>query len=159
MSNYRVTRFNHLCGNAPSMGTEYEWWKQVRQQAERIKEEAEELYEAAWREDLGAVLDGYLDVKYTNEYMDDLLTANNVKTQDAFTAVCDNNDSKFTNSYTYACDSQQFHENKGVPCYIESVVFEGETWYCIRRNEDGKVLKPKHFSSVDLTPYLPKHSV
>lgn len=156
MSNSRVTKFNHICGNAPSMGTEQEYWKQVQNQVKRVMEEVKELYECAMTEDIEGVLDGYLDVKYTNEYIDDLLKADGVRTNEAWELVCDNNESKFTNSYSYAVDSKEYHEQSGTDCYIDSVVYEGETFYCIRRSYDNKVLKPKYFEAVDLSSCLHK---
>jgi len=83
-----VTRFNIICGNAPSMGSDFEYWRQIRNQAERIYEEAKELLEAAKSEDMTQVLDGWADVMYTNEYMDDLLKAGEVNTKAAWEAVC-----------------------------------------------------------------------
>lgn len=155
MSNKRVTRFNVICGNTPSMGTSLEYINQVKNQISRIYEEAKELYEASLEEDFVEILDGYLDVKYTNEYLDDLLIAGGFDTRKAWEEVCNNNDSKFTNSYSYALDSLEHLEEKGVDCWIEETVYEGEIYYTVRRKEDGKVMKLKHHQSPDISKYVP----
>lgn len=156
MSNQRVTRFNVICGNAPHMGTDYEYWRQLREQAERIYEEALELKEAAWREDMQAVLDGFLDVKYTNEYMEDLLVAGDVDTKKGWDIVCFNNDQKFTTSYSYAAESKEALEEKGVGCYLDSTNYEGQTYYVVRRSEDNKILKLKYHESPSLEKCIPE---
>lgn len=156
MSNNRVTRFNYICGNAPTMGSDQEYWKQLENQAERVLEEAQEMYNAVLAGDIVKVLDGHLDVKYTNEYIDDLLTVEAVNVRASWEAVCDNNDSKFTPSYSYAMDSKEWHESEGIECYIDSGVYEGETFYCVRRHCDNKILKPIHFKAVELEQYCPK---
>lgn len=155
MSNYRVTRFNHIGGNAPHMGTDYEYWKQLKDQAARILEEAKELYAACEDERMQDVLDGFLDVRYTNEYMEDLLIAGDVDTKKGWEAVCNNNDQKFTQSYSYASESKETLENKGVECYIDQTQYEGQIYYVVRRNEDNKILKLKHHESPDLSVFVP----
>lgn len=156
MSNYRVTRFNHISGNMPHMGTDYEYWQQLKNQAKRVYEEAKELMDAVEAEDMQGVLDGFLDVRYTNEYMEDLLLAGEIETKKAWESVCTNNDQKFTTSYTYAVDSKEALEAKGVESYIDSTTYEGVLYYVVRRNEDNKVLKLKHHESPDLSLFIPK---
>lgn len=155
MSNYRVTKFNVISGNAPHMGTDYEYWEQIKNQAERIYEEAKELLAAAQDERMQDVLDGFLDVRYTNEYMEDLLIAGEVETKKGWDAVCDNNDQKYTTSFTYASESKEYLENKDVECYIDQTQYEGQIYYVVRRNEDNKVLKLKFHESPDLAQFLP----
>lgn len=96
MSNYRVTRFNHISGNTPHLGADYEYWQQIKNQASRVLEEAQELYDAAQAEDMIGVVDGFADVRYTNEYVEDLLIAGEVETKKAWDAVCNNNDHIFS---------------------------------------------------------------
>lgn len=156
MSNYRVTKFNVISGNAPHMGTDYEYWKQLKHQAERVLEEAKELMAACEDERMQDVLDGFLDVRYTNEYMEDLLIAGDVDTKKAWDAVCLNNDTKYTTSYTYATESKECLEEKGEVCYIESVQYEGELYYTVKRSGDNKVMKLKHHESPDISKYIPE---
>lgn len=156
MSNYRVTKFNVISGNAPHMGTDYEYWKQLKHQAERVLEEAQELYDCVCAEDMKGALDGFLDVRYTNEYMEDLLVAGDVDTKKAWDAVCLNNDTKYTTSYTYASESKDYLEDKGEVCYIESVQYEGELHYTIKRCSDNKVMKLKYHESPDIAKFIPE---
>jgi TPP-dependent pyruvate/acetoin dehydrogenase alpha subunit len=156
MSNYRVTKFNVISGNAPHMGTDYEYWRQLKHQAERILEEAQELMTACEDERMQDVLDGFLDVRYTNEYMEDLLQAGDVDTKKDWDAVCLNNDTKYTTSYTYATESKEHLEDKGEMCYIESVQYEGELYYTVKRNSDNKVQKLKFHTHPELEQYVPE---
>lgn len=156
MSNYRVTRFNIISGNGAHMGTDYEYWQQLKNQAARILEEAQELYAACEDERMQDVLDGFLDVRYTNEYMEDLLIAGDVDTKKGWEAVCNNNDQKFTQSYSYASESKEALENKGVECCIDQTQYEGQIYYVVRRNEDNKILKLRHHESPDLSVYVPE---
>lgn len=156
MSNQRVTRFNVICGNAPHMGTDYEYWRQIREQASRILEEAEELYKSAQEEDMQGVLDGFLDVRYTNEYMEDILVAGDVDTKKGWDIVCFNNDQKFTTSYSYAAESKESLEEKGVECYLDSTNYEGQTYYVVRRSEDNKILKLKFHENPSLEKCIPE---
>lgn len=156
MSKKDVTRFNIICGNSPSMGSDFEYWRQLRNQAERIYEEAKELLEATKAEDMLGVIDGWADVMYTNEYMDDLLKAGEVNTKAVWEAVCSNNNQKFTTSYTYALESKESLEGQGVDCFIEETFYEGETYYTVRRMGDLKILKLKHHEGPDIQKYLPE---
>lgn len=156
MSNYRVTKFNHISGNSPHMGTDFEYWRQIKEQAARVLEEAQELYDSAQAECMLGVVDGFADVRYTNEYMEDLLVAGEIETKKAWEAVCNNNDQKFTTSYTYVSESKEVLEDQGVECYIAQTQYEGEIYYVCRRNEDNKILKLKHHQSPDLSAFIPK---
>lgn len=156
MSIKRVTRFNHIVGFQPNMGTEREYWDQIKLQAKLVLEEAQEMYNAALEEDMIEVADGWADVKYLNEYMEDILKAGDVRTDKVFDAVCTNNDSKFTTSYNYALDSVESLKENGVEAYIEESVYEGEIYYTARRSEDGKVLKLKFHERVDLSQFVPE---
>lgn len=156
MSKADVKTFNIVCGNAPSQGTLYEVWKQLKAQASFIKSEAEELCEGIEAENMENVIKEYADVKYTLAYMEQLLEAFGVNTRSAFEAVCQNNNQKFTRSYSYTKESQERLEEKGVECYIETTVYEGETYYTVRRSSDGKVLKPYLFEDLNLAHLTPK---
>lgn len=156
MSNYRITRFNVISGNAPHMGTDFEYWRQIKQQAARVYEEAKELLEAAEAEDMEKVLDGFCDVRYTNEYVEDLLVAGEIETKKAWEAVCNNNDQKFTTSYTYASESKEALEDQGVECYIDQTQYEGEIYYVCRRSSDNKILKLRLHQSPNLSVYIPE---
>lgn len=161
MSNWQVDRFNHIVGNYPK--GDYEgvdsFWKQVELQAKLILEEAKEQYEAAKNRDIVEVLDGFLDVKYLQEYMDTLLKEVGIQTVDGFLAVCDNNDQKFTTSADLAERSKDHQVNvNGVASSVHIAKYDGEVYYVVKRDEDGKVLKLLHHEAPDLAQYIP-HNV
>lgn len=156
MSKEAVKRFNVVCGNSPSQGSLYDVWKQLKQQAALVKEEALETFDASQEEDIQELIDGWADVWYVNTYLGQLLEAFGVDTKGVKDVVCANNAQKYTTSYTYAKESQEALEEKGVECYIETTVYEGETYYTVRRNEDQKVMKLKHHERPDLSVFVPQ---
>ena len=155
MSYKEITKFNRIVGNAPHMGTDLEYINQIKQQARLVYEEACELMEAIEAEDFVEVLDAFCDIRYTNEYLDDILTAGGFNVKGAWKAVCENNSQKYTTSYSYALASKEALEEKGTECYIEDVVFEGETYYTVRRSEDQKVMKLKFHERPDISQFVP----
>lgn len=141
MSKKDVLRFNYGINNPPSMGDHYDVWKQLKLQAKLILEEAQELLDACEEENMTETLDAYCDIQYLNTWLEHLLFSFGCDTKKALNAVCENNTSKITTSYTYALMSKEVLEDSGVECYIDQTVYEGETLYCIKRSEDGKVMK------------------
>lgn len=156
MSKSEVRKFNVIAGNKPSNGDMWEVWKQLKQQAALVKEEALEACDAAEDQDMTEILDAYCDVWYTNTYLGQLLEAYGVDVKGAIEAVCSNNSQKYTTSYTYAKESQEALEEKGISCYIENTVYDGETYYTVCRNEDSKVMKLKHHQKPSLEQFVPK---
>lgn len=156
MSYREITKFNAIAGNSPSMGSELEYVNQLKNQARLVYEEVCELMEAVDSENFTEILDAFLDIRYTNEYMEDLLVAGEFNVKAAWGVVCANNAQKYTTSYTYAKESQEALEEKGTECYIETTVYEGETYYTVRRNEDQKVMKLKHHERPDLSVFVPQ---
>jgi phosphoribosyl-ATP pyrophosphohydrolase len=156
VSKEAVKRFNVVCGNSPSQGSLYDVWKQLKQQAALVKEEALETFDASQEEGIQELIDGWADVWYVNTYLGQLLEAFGVDTKGVKDVVCANNAQKYTTSYTYAKESQEALEEKGTECYIETTVYEGETYYTVRRNEDQKVMKLKHHERPDLSVFVPQ---
>lgn len=156
MSKQSVKMFNVVAGNKPSNGDMWEVWKQLKQQAALVKEEALEACDAAEDQDMTEILDAYCDVWYTNTYLGQLLEAYGVDVKGAIDAVCSNNSQKYTTSYTYAKESQEALEDKGTSCYIETTVYDGDTYYTVCRNEDSKVMKLKHHEKPSLEQFVPK---
>ena len=156
MSKELVKRFNVVCGNSPSQGSLYDVWKQLKQQAALVKEEALETFEASQEEDIQELIDGWADTWFVNTYLGQLLEAFGVDTKGVKDVVCANNAQKYTTSYTYAKESQEALEEKGTDCYIETTVYGGETYYTVRRNEDNKVMKLKHHERPDLSVFVPQ---
>lgn len=148
MSNTRVTRFNFAVGNEPQVDNFFE---QVEKQAKYLLSEAQELLDAARERNIVEVLDGHLDVKYVNEYIDDLLQEQGVKVREAWLRVCDNNDTKYSTSRALMQKSADYWQGRGVDVYIAEVEYQGEVYYTVRRKEDDKVMKPVGFEDVDLS--------
>lgn len=154
MSKESVKRWNVLAGNGPSQGSLYDVWKQLKMQGERVEEEGVEIREACTHEDMENLIKEYADVWYTLTYMEQLLEAFGVDVKVAKELVCQNNDQKFTQSYTYASESKEALEEQGVECYIEEVVYQGEIYYTVR-DYTGKVRKLKHHEYLDLSHLVP----
>lgn len=156
MSKEDVKRFNVIASNAPSQGDLWECWKQLKRQMDLVYEEALEGKEAASEEDMLELIDAWADVWYTNTYLGQLLEAFGVNTKAVIEEVCKNNNQKFTTSYTYASESKEALEEKGVQCYIEQTVYQGTTYYTVCRCEDRKVMKLRNHESPELSKFLPK---
>lgn len=156
MSKSEVKKFNYAIGGNPSMGDQYEVWKQLKLQAALILEEAQELVEACEQEDMTETLDAYCDIEYLNTWLEHLLYSFGCETKKAFNSVCQNNTSKITTSYTYALMSKEALEENGIPCYMDQTVYEGETLYCVKRSEDGKVMKLANHERPELEQFVGK---
>ncbi|QDP50297.1 MAG: hypothetical protein Tp178MES00d2C33159851_87 [Prokaryotic dsDNA virus sp.] len=156
MSKSEVKRFNVITGNGVVQGDLWEVWKQLKQQAALVYEESLEGFEASRDEDIVELLDAYCDIWYTNTYLGQLLEAYGVDIKGAIEAVCSNNSQKYTTSYTYAKESQESLEEKGISCYIETTVYDGETYYTVCRNEDSKVMKLLHHEKPSLEQFVPE---
>jgi hypothetical protein len=156
MSNPRITRFNFAVGNEPLLGDKEMFFRQMKAQANYLKEEVQEIIDACEERDIIGVLDGVVDCWYVREYMDDLCAEQSLRLSLARNLVCENNDTKFSTRYSDAAISQSAHEAAGTPCYIAAVEYEGKEYYTVRRLADDKVLKPHNFQSVDLSGCIPR---
>lgn len=156
MSKKEVVKFNYGINNVPAMGDQYEVWQQLKLQAKLILEEVNELVEACNDEDMTEALDAYCDVQYLNTWLEHLLYSFGCDTKKALSAVCQNNSSKITTSYTYALMSKEVLEESGVEVYIDQTVYEGETLYCVKRQADGKVLKLADHQRPNLEQFVGK---
>ena len=147
MANERVLKFNTIVGNRPSgVNDRAAFWQQAKAQAALVLEEAQELYDAAEEENLIEYLDGWCDVRYTNDYVEHLLDAVGVQTGVAYDMVQGNNDFKYSCVEDFILQSQEeLYTKQGVDTYISTAEYKGTTYYAIRRSSDDKVLKPlKH---------------
>ena len=156
MSKESVKRFNVIAGNVPSQGDIWECWKQLKQQVDLVYEESLEAKEATSQDDFQELIDAWADIWYTNTYLGQLLEAFGVNTKAVIEEVCRNNNQKFTTSYTYASESKEVLEDQGVECYIEQTMYQGETYFTVRRNDTGKIMKLRNHERPDLSKYVPK---
>lgn len=144
--NHRITKFNYIVGKPPLAGiteNEHLVWKQIEEQAARVLEEAKEMMKACRERNMQEILDGFVDVWYTNEYMEDLLLACGVDTKTAKNEICNNNDQKYTTSWNLAEDTRMEYFDKATATVVDEVEYEGETYYTVLRAEDNKVMKLK----------------
>ena len=154
----RVTRFNYIMGNAPSVFPNV-LYEQIANQCKFLLEEVQETLDAASRGDIVEVVDGVADCEFVFDYIKTMVQSLGVQQDKAFEAVCDNNDLKYTECYEQALQWKKQKEAQGIECYVSSVVYEGVDYFMIRRKEDGKGLKFDNFPKVDLSPYTPKELI
>ena len=156
--NERVTKFNYVAGKDPlgyKTDDKEAIWKQLEDQVERVYEEAKEMLDAVQERDIVEVLDGYLDVKFTNEYVENLLKAIGVDTTGSWHTVLSNNESKSTTSFEYAEASFVEYLKQGVHVNLDAVDYEGTRYYVLKRVGDNKVMKLKDHVPPDLAKFVP----
>lgn len=147
-----VVLFNTLAGRTLSTEVDEKFWKDVENQAERVLEEAKELYAAVKARDLVETLDGYCDVFVTNTFVGEMLSASGVDIDGALHAVCQNNLSKIPKDIFRAAESAEMYgESYAV---VDRVVVNGEEYFPVKRREDDKLLKPKYYHKVHLNDFI-----
>lgn len=159
--------FNKLAGNLQPHDSAATLVEALKNQAKRVLEEAQELYDAcvAYQDpstsdeeavvQVKEILDGVIDAPYVafgllqiaGPYMD---------TAKAATLICQNNLSKFHTTEHAAEETVTSYgfdyENDRYNTYLESVSIEGlPTVYVVKRYGDNKVMKPAGFAPVDLS--------
>lgn len=156
MKSKAVEKFNQIVGKGPS-DDPIILAKQVGDQSTILLEEVLETKEASKKIDWLEMLDGVCDEWFVASEHITQLESIGINVKKAFKDVCENNSLKYTTSrelvekwYTWNT------EVKNEQCHIHESVYEGETYYCVRRNEDNKVLKWEDFPKVDLAKYIPK---
>lgn len=148
----RIDRFNFVANGDLNLPKE-EILKKIQNQCTYLLEEVAETQEAAKAGDITEVLDGVVDIWYVAGYLQTLLESLGVNVHSAFLEVCSNNDEKFTTSLELA---EKWKAQKDFPCYISETVYNGETYYMVRREDNDKVTKYDDFPKVDLTSFIPK---
>ena len=153
----RVARFNAVVGNPPAEDLE-DVLKQIENQCTFLLEEVLETKEAAKRGDWVECVDGVGDVKYVAAYLQTLLESVGVKFNKAYQKICDNNDQKFSSSKELVLQwqAEKATSHPELETYIAETEYEGETYYTLRRKDNGKVVKHNNFEAVNITSYIPK---
>lgn len=152
----RVKMFNTMAGFSPSNGSLLDCWKQLKLQQSLVIEEAMEGDEACKVEDATELLDAAVDVFVVNTYLLQLLEGMGFNVEAAMDEVLGNNEQKFSTSYSYAAESKDALEEKGVPCYVEETTYNGVQYFCCKRESDGKILKLKSHKRPELEKYVPE---
>ena len=157
--NERVTKFNHIVGKTPlgyKTNDKEVIWQQIEQQAALVLEEAKEQYEAAVARNMTEVLDGHLDTRFTNEYVENLLKAVGIDVAGGWHSVLSNNESKFTTSFEYAEASSLDYLKQKINVYIDTTDYEGTRYYVVKRSGDNKVMKLKDHVKPNLAQFVPE---
>lgn len=164
-----VIKFNTISGKMKTgnYNTD-EWWKDLKNDALRVKEELNETLEAIKNKDSLELLDGVCDIEYTLAKLKAELKNAGFDYNEAITRVCNNNNSKnvnveqpeylegtiFESSHILATTYNHYNTyGDDVDIYY----YEGEygKFGTIKRMKDDKVMKPLGFQSVDISDCLP----
>lgn len=156
MSSKQVTQFNHAVNNSPSQ-LDHVLLEQIVNQCTFLVEEVLEMKEAALEGDWIGVLDAHADIRFVRDYLDDLCVAAGLNINKAFRKVCANNAEKYSTSRELVLQwqAEKAISHPEIETYIAETEYEGETYYTLRRKDNGKVVKHNNFTAVDLTDCLP----
>ena len=156
MSAYEmIFLFNTLAGHQGKPVETKEFWDDVRNQSERVKEESVETLDASIDEDLLALIDGTADNMVTAIGLYQRLQMCGVDIDGALADVCENNLSKFHIDPEEANKTLKHYEEQGVDVFVRHIALEdGLQYYVVLRKSDNKVLKPHDYVGVDLQKYV-----
>ena len=160
MGSKAVSVFNNVCGNAPSENSA-QILKQIENQCTFLIEEVLEMKEAAKLNDWVSVLDAHADIRFVRDYLDDLCQSVGLNTSKAFRKVCENNAQKYSTSKELVLQwqSEKAISHPELETYIAETEYEGETYYTLRRKDNGKVVKYENFPRVSLEDCVPKELI
>lgn len=152
----RVSEWNARAGNVPEAVGSDEYFLSLWNQAERVREELNELYEAIAKRDIKGVVDAGLD-------LDVVVAGVNYLSKCDYTggidAVLSNNDLKISTSLEEAEQTVEFYKAQNVETYINEYEGINSTLFTVKRKSDNKILKYENFPSVDLTPFVPQQEI
>lgn len=152
MSDKRITKFNQRVGKMPlAIHNEKEAiWKALKDQAERLVEEAQEVLDGVNNRDINEVLDGVVDTWYVREWMDDMLSALGIDVEASKHEVCMNNLNKITENVDEAYEAATEYGN----CFVYT--YHGKNnYYSVLREGDRKVMKLKTHIPPNLDQFIP----
>lgn len=146
----RVSIWNTRCSNKPATRKTKEWKIAMLNQLKRLQEELNETVDAVEEGDELEVLDGLVDLQVV---LDGAVFLSGLKAEEAFDAVMDNNDLKYTQSYDEAFDAVQHYgsDKFNIQEYVDE---EGVSYYSVHRNSDNKICKLLEHPKVDLSEFL-----
>lgn len=156
MGSKAVSVFNQAAGNPPSDDPQ-DVLKQIANQCTFLIEEVLEMKEAAKLKDWVSVLDAHADIRFVRDYLDDLCQSVGLNTSKAFRKVCENNAQKYSTSKELVLQwqAEKAASNPELETYTAETEYDGETYYTLRRKDNGKVVKHNNFEAVDLTNCIP----
>ena len=144
--------WNELGGKpAPEFGTTT-YWQALKDQAERIREELDELDLAIKERDSEEVLDAGCDLAVT---VDGLNMLHGHDYQSAISAVIENNFDKYTNDPDVAFDRAiELTEDTGWNHHSHVETWGDHVVHSVHRAHDDKICKLQNHPKVDLKPFL-----
>ena len=149
----RIAEWNFKAGNFPQGAGTAAYWNNITNQAKRIEEELVELYTAINEKNIEGVVDAGADLDVVVSGLNYL---SGCDYPNVINTVLRNNDLKVNTDKNVVEQWKFYWDANGVPVYIAETEFEGTTYYCLRREEDGKILKYANFPKVDLSSFLPQ---
>jgi hypothetical protein len=160
-----VNQFNIRCGNTIDRNLEIsEALKIIKNQAERVLEEAQETIDACEAGDLREVLDGGGDVFVTAIGLTKMIQDAVGDVDSALIDIGHNNNLKYTHDLDQAKEWLEFYNTEYDPNLISESYYIKEThedtentgmvWYCIRRSSDNKIMKPPRHPKVTISQHL-----
>ena len=126
----------------------------IKRQSAFVVEEAKEIQTGAEKADIQEILDGYLDTKFTNDQIGVYLEALGVDIEGAWEEVCRSNDSKFSTDLEMMKQSAVLVSQKQGFTHVAESPVPGV--YVLKRDCDGKIMKPTCFVEPRLRPFIPK---
>ncbi|AXF53092.1 MAG: putative pyrophosphohydrolase [Caudoviricetes sp.] len=149
-----VKRWNEVMGNAPlTTDTAEQILAKIKRQSAFVVEEAKEIQDGAAVGCIREILDGYLDTHFVNSQIGVYLEALGVDINGAWAEVCASNDTKFsTNHLEMKRSAIEVSQKQGFTHVAESPV---PGVFVLKRDVDGKIMKPNCFREPNLTPFIP----
>lgn len=156
MTSYeKIFLFNALMGHKGISPDTPEFWSQIRNQTDRVVEEASEASDEAVIEDIGNLMKEVADVMVTSIGLFQKLQLCGVDISEVLDRVCDNNLTKFHQDADHANETVRFYQEKGIETFVRLTTMEdGVEFYGVLRKSDEKLLKPHDFVGVDISDII-----
>lgn len=153
----QAVQFNYKAGNKQYEYGTLDFWRALENQSSYMVEESQEGFDAARMNDAVESVDALADEFFVWAWKAEMLEKAGFDVAGAIQAVIENNMTKVFNIFYEACESKEELERKNdVEYFIETSVFNGVSFYTVRRMQDNKITKPVDFVPVNLEDFIPK---
>lgn len=150
-----VKLWNEVMANAPlPTDTAEQILAKIKRQSAFVVEEAKEIAQGAANNDVQEILDGYLDTKFTNDQIGVYLESLGIDLQAAWDEVVRSNNTKFSTNYDEMKRSAVLVSQKQGFTHVAESPVKGT--YVLKRDVDGKIMKPTMFEEPRLRQFIPK---
>lgn len=150
-----VKRWNEVMANAPlPTDTAEQIIAKIKRQSAFVIEEANEIAEGAAKGDVQEILDGYLDTKFVNDQIGVYLEALGIDLQAAWDEVVRSNNTKFSTELLAMYNSANLLSKGDVKVRVVESPVSGT--FVLKRDFDGKIMKPTMFEEPQLRRFIPK---